>query len=43
MAENCELYVRMKNNMAVEIDITLTLMIKDSIIELKDGVWNSFK
>ena len=29
--------------MGVEIDITLTLMIKDSVIELKDGVWNSFK
>lgn len=43
MAENCELFVRMENKMGIELDVTLTLMIKDSIIELKDGVWNSFK
>ena len=29
--------------MGVEVDLTLTLMIKDSIIEIKDGIWNSFK
>jgi hypothetical protein len=29
--------------MSVEIDVTITLMIKDSIIELKDGIWNSYK
>lgn len=41
--ENCELFVRLTNKMAVEIDLTVTLMIKDSIIELKDGIWNSYK
>jgi len=29
--------------MNVEIDVTITLMIKDAIIELKDGIWNSYK
>jgi hypothetical protein len=43
MAENCELFVRLRNKMGVELDITLTLMMRDSIIELKDGIWNSFK
>lgn len=25
-----------------EIDLTLTLMVKDSVIELKDGLWQSY-
>lgn len=28
--------------MEVEVDITLTLMMRYSIIELKDGIWQSF-
>jgi hypothetical protein len=41
--ENCELFVRMINKMEVEIDITVTLMIKETIIELKDGIWGSYQ
>ena len=29
--------------MAVELDVTLTLMVRDAIMELKDGFWNSFR
>lgn len=43
MAENCELFVRLHNKMGLELDITLTLMMKDAIIEIKDGIWNSFQ
>jgi len=32
----------MVNEMNVELDVTVTLLIKDSIIELKDGIWNSY-
>lgn len=28
--------------MDVETDITVTLMIKDAIIELKDGIWQNY-
>lgn len=28
--------------MEMEIDISLTLMSKDSIIELKDGIWETY-
>ena len=41
--ENCELFLRLSNKMSVVIDITVTLMVKDSIIELKDGIWNSYQ
>lgn len=30
------------NNMDIEIDIAITLMSRNSIIELKDGVWQGF-
>lgn len=29
--------------MDVEIDITVTLMIQETIIELKDGIWGSYQ
>lgn len=32
----------MVNNMDIEIDITLTLLVKDSVIELKDGLWQTY-
>lgn len=28
--------------MSIEIDITLTLLVKDSVIELKDGLWQTY-
>jgi hypothetical protein len=28
--------------MSLELDVTITLLIKDSIIELKDGIWNTY-
>ena len=28
--------------MNVEVDVTLTLLVKNSVIELKDGIWQSF-
>jgi hypothetical protein len=43
MAENCELFLRLENKMDIELDITLNLMMRDSIIELQDGVWNSYR
>ena len=29
--------------MAIELDITITLMMRDSVIELRDGMWSSFR
>ncbi len=28
--------------MKVQIDVTLTLLVKDSVIELKDGQWQTY-
>jgi hypothetical protein len=28
--------------MEIEIDITVTLLVKDSVIELKDGLWQTY-
>lgn len=28
--------------MSIEVDITITLMMRNSIIELKDGIWQSY-
>lgn len=38
----CEIFVRIANSMDVEVDLTLTLIVKDSVIELKDGLWQSY-
>ena len=40
--ENCELFLQIKNNMEMEIDISLTLMSKHAIIELKEGIWETY-
>ena len=40
--EYCEIFIKITNSLDMEIDITLTLMLEHSIIELKDGVWQSF-
>ena len=29
--------------MKVELDLTLTLLVKDSVIELKDGIWQTYQ
>lgn len=29
--------------MSVELDITVTLLITDAIIELKDGIWGTYQ
>ena len=29
--------------MKIELDLTLTLLVKDSVIEVKDGIWQTFK
>ena len=39
---NCEVFIILQNKMEMEIDIALTLMSRHSVIELKDGVWQSF-
>ena len=39
---DCELYLRVVNNMDVEADLTLTLMVQDVVIELKDGIWQTY-
>ena len=28
--------------MSVEADVTLTLMVRDVVIELKDGIWQTY-
>ena len=38
----CEIFLRIANTMDREIDLTLTLMVKDSVIELKDGIWQTY-
>lgn len=38
----CEIFLKIVNSMKMELDITLTLMLQDSVIELKDGIWQKF-
>lgn len=40
--ESCEIFLLLNNEMEVEVDITITLMMRYSIIELKDGIWQSY-
>ena len=40
--KDCEIFVRIWNKMEVEADVTLTLMVRDVVIELKDGVWQTY-
>lgn len=40
--EPCEMYLRLENKEKNEVDIVLTHLVQDSIIELKDGIWQSF-
>ena len=40
--ENCEIYIQLENRMPVEADITITLVTDNAIIELKDGIWQSY-
>lgn len=36
------MFVRVENQMGVEADLTLTLVVQDSVIELKDGIWQNY-
>jgi hypothetical protein len=38
----CEIFMRMVNAMKIEVDVTITLLVKDSVIELKDGLWQTY-
>ena len=40
--QNCEIFMYLRNQMAIEIDIAITLITRDSVIELKDGIWQNF-
>jgi hypothetical protein len=40
--ENCELFVRVENVMDVEADLTITLLLSDAVVELKDGLWQNY-
>ncbi len=40
--ENCELFVRLQNKMQIDADLTITLLIQDAVIELKDGIWQNY-
>ncbi len=40
--DSCEIFIRITNSMDAEIDLTVNLMVKNSIIELKDGIWQSY-
>jgi hypothetical protein len=39
---DCELFLRLENKMDVEADVTLTLMVSDAVVELKDGIWQTY-
>ena len=41
-SEQCEIFVKIINTMDSEVDLTLNLMVKNSIVELKDGIWQSY-
>lgn len=38
----CELYIEVVNGGEAPLDVTLTLLTRDAIVELKDGFWESF-
>lgn len=40
--DNCEVFIQIVNNMDMQIDISTTLMAKHSVIEMKDGLWQTF-
>ena len=40
--KDCEIFVRVWNKMEVEADVTLTLMVRDVVVELKDGIWQTY-
>ena len=39
---SCEVFVTLSNAMDVEVDVVITLLVKNSVIELKEGIWQSF-
>ena len=40
--ENCELFLKLTNKMNVEVDVTITLMEENAVVELKDGIWQTY-
>lgn len=40
--KECEIFVRIRNDMQVEADVTITLLLSNSVIELKDGIWQTY-
>lgn len=40
--DSCEIAVELQNQMDIEIDIAITLMSQHTILEIKDGIWQSF-
>lgn len=36
------MFVRIENVMDLEADITLTPIVKDAVVELKDGIWQNY-
>lgn len=40
--DNCEIYLQLVNEMEVEVDTTITLLVDDTVVELKDGVWQNY-
>jgi len=41
-ADSCEIFMILYNKMEMEVDIAITLMVRNSVIELKDGIWQSY-
>jgi hypothetical protein len=39
---SCEIWMKVVNSMEIEIDLTLTLLVQNSVLELKDGLWENF-
>lgn len=38
----CEIMMDLQNQMEIEIDVAITLMSRNTILELKDGLWQSY-
>ena len=41
--DSCEIFMMLKNQMEVQVDVTITLMMRNAVIELKDGIWQSYQ
>jgi hypothetical protein len=41
-ADSCEIFLRITNKMDIEVDISVTLLMRNAVVELKDGIWQAF-